>query len=157
VTFHQRIISLAVELGFGQKFKPDPRVGQIRQPNPRVEQPESEETEPVTYKFLGFGQKILFKPESWTEIFVQPEDWIGSGCSTCSKPNPAVTLRIICFLKSFPFWKVKKNQISRLVKRRSKDEMMTMFDSSWTRWVIQIWCCRWMNRWRNKRITWHLI
>jgi hypothetical protein len=44
-------------------------------------------------------------------------------------------------------------------KRRSKDEMMMkmMFNSSWTRWVIQIWDCRWMNRWRDKRITWHLI
>ncbi len=56
--------SLIVELSFGQKFKPDPRVGQIRQPNPRVGQPEPEEIEPVTYKFLGFGRKILFKPES---------------------------------------------------------------------------------------------
>jgi hypothetical protein len=34
----------------------------------------------------------LFKPESWTEIFVQPENWIGSGCSTCSKLNSAATL-----------------------------------------------------------------
>jgi hypothetical protein len=66
--------SLAVELSFGQKFKPDPRVEQIRQLNPRVEQPEPEEIEPVTYKFLGFEQKILSKPESWTEILVQPED-----------------------------------------------------------------------------------
>jgi hypothetical protein len=56
--------SLTVELGFGQKFKPDSRVEQIRQPNPRVEQPEPEETEPVTYKFLGFEQKSLSKPES---------------------------------------------------------------------------------------------
>jgi hypothetical protein len=79
-------------LGFGQKFKPDPRIGQIRQPNPRVGQPESEETEPVTYKFLGFGQKLLSKPESWTEILVQPEDWIESGSPTCPKLNPAVTL-----------------------------------------------------------------
>jgi hypothetical protein len=84
--------SLAVGLGFGQKFKPDPRVGQIRQPNPRVGQPEPEETEPVTYNFLGFGQKSFSKPESWTEILVQPEDWIGSGCPTCPKPNPAATL-----------------------------------------------------------------
>jgi hypothetical protein len=68
------MISLTVELGFEQKFKPDPRVGQIRQPNPRVGQLEPEETEPVTYKFLGFGQKILSKPESRTEILVQPED-----------------------------------------------------------------------------------
>jgi hypothetical protein len=49
--------SLALGLGFGQKFKPDPRVGQIRQPNPRVGQP-------VTYNFLGFGQKSFSKPES---------------------------------------------------------------------------------------------
>jgi hypothetical protein len=56
--------TLEIELGFGQKFKPGPRVGQIRQPNPRVEQLEPEETEPVTYKFLGFEQKILSKPES---------------------------------------------------------------------------------------------
>ncbi len=69
--------SLAVELSFGQKFKPDPRVGQTRQPNPWVRQLEPDETELVTYKFLGFEQKILFKPESWTEILVQPEDWIG--------------------------------------------------------------------------------
>jgi hypothetical protein len=68
------IRSLAVELGFGQMFKSDPRVGQIRQPNPRVGQPEPEETEPVTYNFLGFGQKSLSKPASWTEILVQPED-----------------------------------------------------------------------------------
>jgi hypothetical protein len=56
--------SLNVELSFGQKFKPDPRVGQIRQPNSRVEQPELEETELVTYKFLGLEQKSLFKLES---------------------------------------------------------------------------------------------
>jgi hypothetical protein len=82
-------------LGFGQKFKLDPRVEQIRQPNPRVEQPEPEETEPVTYKFLGFEQKLLFKPDSWTKILVQSEDWIGSDCSTCPKFNSAITL-IIC-------------------------------------------------------------
>jgi hypothetical protein len=58
------LFSLTVGLGFGQKFKPDPRVGQTRQPNPWVEQPELDETEPVTYKFLGFEQKFLFKPES---------------------------------------------------------------------------------------------
>ncbi len=69
-----RTYSLAVELGFGQKFKPDPRVGQIRQPNPRVGQPEPEEIELVTYKFLGLRQKSLSKPESWTKILVQPED-----------------------------------------------------------------------------------
>ncbi len=68
------LTSLAVELGFGQKFKPNPRVGQIRQHNSRVRQPEPEETELVTYKFLGLGQKSLFKPESWTEILVQSED-----------------------------------------------------------------------------------
>jgi hypothetical protein len=56
--------SLIVELSFGQKCKPDSRVEQIRQLNPRIEQPEPEETEPVTYKFLGFGQKFLSKPES---------------------------------------------------------------------------------------------
>ncbi len=67
-------LSLVVELGFGQKFKPDSRVEQIRQSNPRVGQSEPEETEPVTYKFLGFGQKPLSKSESWTEILVQPED-----------------------------------------------------------------------------------
>ncbi len=94
--------SLTVELGFGQKFKPDSRVEQIRQPNPRVEQPEPEETEPVTYKFLGFEQKSLSKPESWTEILVQPEDWIGLRCSTCSKLNSATTLilNILTKLKS---------------------------------------------------------
>jgi hypothetical protein len=43
-------------------FKPDPRLGQIRQVNPRVGQPEPEETEPVTYKFLEFGQKFLSNP-----------------------------------------------------------------------------------------------
>ncbi len=91
--------SLAVGLGFGQKFKPDPRVEQIRQPNPRVGQPEPEETEPVTYKFLGFEQKLLSKPESWTEILVQPEDWIGSGCPTCPKSNPAVTLILSSFTR----------------------------------------------------------
>jgi hypothetical protein len=40
-------------------------------------------------------------------------------------------------------------------KKRSKDEMMmimTMFNLSWTRWMIQIWDCRWINRWRNRRI-----
>jgi hypothetical protein len=58
------LINLIVRLSFEQKFKPDPRVEQIRQLNPRVEQPEPEETEPVTYKFLGFEQKLLFKPES---------------------------------------------------------------------------------------------
>jgi hypothetical protein len=100
LTFHLiffRLVSLAVGLGFGQKFKPDPRVGQ----------PEPEETEPVTYKFLGFGQKSLSKPESWTEILVQPEDWIGSGCPTCPKPNPAATLRLEKFfliLKIFFFY-----------------------------------------------------
>jgi hypothetical protein len=56
--------SLAVELSFEQKLKPDPRVGQTRQLNPWVEQPELDEIEPVTYKFLGFEQKILSKPES---------------------------------------------------------------------------------------------
>jgi hypothetical protein len=56
--------SLVVELGFGQKFKPDPRVGQIRQPNPRVGQLEPEEIELVTYKFLELEQKLLSKPES---------------------------------------------------------------------------------------------
>jgi hypothetical protein len=66
--------SLVIKLGFEQKFKSDPRVEQIRQLNPRVEQPEPEETEPVTYKFLGFEQKLLFKPESRTEILVQPEN-----------------------------------------------------------------------------------
>jgi hypothetical protein len=59
-----RLINLAVELSFGQKFKLDPRVEQIRQLNSRVEQPEPEETELVTYKFLGLEQKSLFKPES---------------------------------------------------------------------------------------------
>jgi hypothetical protein len=59
-------------LGFEQKLKSDPRVEQIGQLNPRIEQPELEETEPVTYKFLGFEQnfcpnprvkqKFLFKP-----------------------------------------------------------------------------------------------
>jgi hypothetical protein len=34
----------------------------------------------------------LFKPESWTEILVQFENWIESSCSTCSKFNPAITL-----------------------------------------------------------------
>jgi hypothetical protein len=34
----------------------------------------------------------LSKPESWTEILVQPEHWIGSGCPTCPKSNPATTL-----------------------------------------------------------------
>ncbi len=86
--------SLAVELGFGQKFKPDPRVGQIRQPNPRVEQPEPEETEPVTYSFLGFGQKSLPKPESWTEILVQPENWIGRVVRHVR--NPTLRPRYIC-------------------------------------------------------------
>jgi hypothetical protein len=84
--------SLIVELGFEQKFKPDSRVEQIRQPNPRVELPEPEETELVTYKFLGLGQKPLSKLESWTEILVQPEDWIGSDCSSCPKSNSAATL-----------------------------------------------------------------
>ncbi len=41
--------SLAVGLGFEQKFKPDSRVEQIRQPNSRLEQLEPEETESVTY------------------------------------------------------------------------------------------------------------
>jgi hypothetical protein len=84
--------SLMIELRFEQKFKLDSRVGQIGQLNPRVEQLELEETELVSYKFLGFEQKILFKPESWTEILVQPEDWIESSCSTCLKPNSAITL-----------------------------------------------------------------
>jgi hypothetical protein len=57
------VCSMAVGLDFGQKFKPDPRIGQIRQPNPRVGQPELEEIEPVTYKFLGLGQRLLFKSE----------------------------------------------------------------------------------------------
>ncbi len=56
--------SLMIELRFEQKFKLDSRVGQIGQLNPRVEQLELEETELVSYKFLGFEQKILFKPES---------------------------------------------------------------------------------------------
>jgi hypothetical protein len=58
------LFSLAVGSGFGQKFKHDPRVEQIRQLNPRVGQLEPEEIEPVTYKFLGLGQKLWFKPES---------------------------------------------------------------------------------------------
>jgi hypothetical protein len=61
-------------LSFEQKFKLDPRVEQIRQLNPRIEQLEFEEIEPVIYKFLGFEEKLLSKPESWTEILVQPED-----------------------------------------------------------------------------------
>jgi hypothetical protein len=42
-------------------------------------------------------------------------------------------------------------------KRRSKDEMKMMrmmtFNLSWTRWIIQIWDCRWM----SKQILWRLI
>jgi hypothetical protein len=53
--------NLIVELSFEQKFKLDSRVEQIHQLNPRVEQPEPEEIELVTYKFLGFEQKLLFK------------------------------------------------------------------------------------------------
>jgi hypothetical protein len=84
--------SLIVELSFEQKFKLDPRIEQTRQLNPWIEQLELDETELVTYKFLGFEQKSLFKPESWTEILVQLEDWIESSCSICSKPNSAATL-----------------------------------------------------------------
>ncbi len=84
--------SLAVELSFGQKFKSDPRIEQIRQLNPRVELLEFEEIEFVTYKFLELEQKLLFKFESWTKILVQPEDWIESDCPSCSKLNFAITL-----------------------------------------------------------------
>jgi hypothetical protein len=47
----------------------------------------------------------LSKPESWTEILVQPENWIGSGCSTCSKLNSAVTLMstFICTIRLILF------------------------------------------------------
>ncbi len=115
--------SLVVELNFEQKFKLDPRIEQIRQLNSWIEQLEFEETEFVTYKFLGFEQKLLFKLESWTEILVQLENWIESSYSTCSKLNSATTLnerkkRFSKLSYKKIFHKKKKN--SKNVKKRSR-------------------------------------
>jgi hypothetical protein len=49
----------------------------------------------------------LFKLESWTEILVQPEDGIGSDCSTCPKPNPAATLVLRIVFEDFKIISLK--------------------------------------------------
>jgi hypothetical protein len=98
------MLSLAVELGFGQKFKSDPRVEKIRQLNSRIEQLELEEIESVTYKFLGFEQKLLFNPRIELDRVAR------------HVRNPILLSRYVCFESSLVLKKTSSRATTRIEK-----------------------------------------
>jgi hypothetical protein len=78
-------------LGFGQKFKPDPRVRQIRQPNPRVDSPNPKKPSPSHTIFSGLDKNLCPNPRVGQKFLSNPR--IGSGRVVRHVRNPILRPR----------------------------------------------------------------